>query len=223
MLPASWQKITSPFVNVEVPDFTPAVRLIGDPEVIVVTAAPFEIAASEVAVADDAGTTFTVSVVEALDPPEVPVIVTVAEPADTVLSAVSVMTVLPVDGFGENEAITPAGKPVTVKLILPLKPFSGFTRTLDFVVPPEARVTTPGASEIVKDCCVIVIDVDPTPLTEPEVPVMVICEVPGAALLLTVSVRTLELVVGFVANAAVTPLGRPETAKVTLPLKPYCG
>ena len=51
----------------------------------------------------------------------------------------------------------------------------------------------------------------------PEVPVIVTVAAPMVAVLLAVSVSTLEPVVGLVANTAVTPLGRPEAASVTLP------
>ena len=51
----------------------------------------------------------------------------------------------------------------------------------------------------------------------PDVPVMVTVAVPVVAVLLAVSVRTLVPVVGFVPNAAVTPLGKPDAARVTLP------
>ena len=54
----------------------------------------------------------------------------------------------------------------------------------------------------------------------PDVPVMVSVAVPGAAVVLAVSVNTLEVAAGFGLNAAVTPLGRPDTEKVTLLLKP---
>ena len=57
----------------------------------------------------------------------------------------------------------------------------------------------------------------------PDVPVIVTVEVPVAAVALAVSVNTLVVVVGFGTNAAVTPLGRPEALKVTLPLKPLAG
>jgi hypothetical protein len=49
---------------------------------------------------------------------------------------------------------------------------------------------------------------------------MVRFDVPGAALGETVKVKPLVEVVGFVPNTAVTPLGRPDKDKVTLPLKP---
>jgi hypothetical protein len=57
----------------------------------------------------------------------------------------------------------------------------------------------------------------------PEVPVMVTVAVPVVAVLLAVSVSVLVVVAGLVLNDAVTPLGRPEADKVTLPLKPFCG
>ena len=54
----------------------------------------------------------------------------------------------------------------------------------------------------------------------PEVPVIVTVADPVVAVLLAVSVSTLVPLVGFVANAAVTPLGRPDAARVTLPVNP---
>jgi len=56
----------------------------------------------------------------------------------------------------------------------------------------------------------------------PEVPVTVRATAPVAAVLVAVRVSVLEVVAGFVLNEAVTPLGRPETDKLTLPLKPFC-
>ena len=51
----------------------------------------------------------------------------------------------------------------------------------------------------------------------PEVPVMVIVEVPAAAVAATVNVTTLVEVAGLVPKAAVTPVGNPVAARVTLP------
>jgi hypothetical protein len=50
---------------------------------------------------------------------------------------------------------------------------------------------------------------------------MVTVAVPVVAVALAVSVNTLVPVVGFVPNAAVTPLGRPDAASVTLPVNPF--
>ena len=53
---------------------------------------------------------------------------------------------------------------------------------------------------------------------EPEVPVMVTVLVPAAAVLLAASVNALLPVAGLVPKEAVTPLGRPDAARVTEPL-----
>jgi len=57
----------------------------------------------------------------------------------------------------------------------------------------------------------------------PETPVIVTLYCPTLAELLAESVRVLVLVVGFGVQSAATPLGRPETERVTLPVKPYWG
>ena len=50
-----------------------------------------------------------------------------------------------------------------------------------------------------------------------------IVDTPVVAVALAVSVKALVAVVGFVPNEAVTPLGRPDAAKVTLPVNPFRG
>ena len=55
----------------------------------------------------------------------------------------------------------------------------------------------------------------------PEVPVMVTVEVPVVAVELAVRVSTLVPVVGLVPKVAVTPLGKPDAASVTLPVNPF--
>ena len=57
----------------------------------------------------------------------------------------------------------------------------------------------------------------------PDVPVTVTVTVPVVAVLLAVSVNVLVLAVLLGLNDAVTPLGRPDADKLTLPLKPFCG
>ncbi len=57
----------------------------------------------------------------------------------------------------------------------------------------------------------------------PDIPVMVTEAVPVAAVPLAVRVNVLVLVVLLGLNDAVTPLGRPDADKLTLPLKPFCG
>jgi len=55
------------------------------------------------------------------------------------------------------------------------------------------------------------------------VPATVTVTVPVAAVLLAVSVKVLVLAVLLGLNDAVTPLGRPDADKPTMPLKPFCG
>jgi hypothetical protein len=57
----------------------------------------------------------------------------------------------------------------------------------------------------------------------PDVPVTVAVTVPTVAELLAASVIVLVVVAGLGLNNAVTPLGRPEADKLTLPLKPFSG
>jgi hypothetical protein len=59
--------------------------------------------------------------------------------------------------------------------------------------------------------------------SEPDVPVMVTVAGPVVAELIAVSVRVLVLVVLLGLKDAVTPLGSPEAAKLTLPVKPPVG
>ena len=57
----------------------------------------------------------------------------------------------------------------------------------------------------------------------PEVPVMVTVAVPVVAVLLAVSVRVLLLVALLGLKDAVTPPGKPEADRLTLPLNPFWG
>ena len=54
----------------------------------------------------------------------------------------------------------------------------------------------------------------------PEVPVIVTVAVPVVAVGLAVRVSRLVPVVGFVPNTGLTPLGRPDATRLTLPVNP---
>lgn len=54
----------------------------------------------------------------------------------------------------------------------------------------------------------------------PDVPVMVTVNEPVVAVPVAARVKTLLAVAGFVAKVPLTPLGKPDAAKLTLPLKP---
>jgi hypothetical protein len=57
----------------------------------------------------------------------------------------------------------------------------------------------------------------------PEVPVTATVKVPMDAVPVAERVRRLVVVAGFVLNTALTPLGKPDAVKFTLPLKPFRG
>jgi hypothetical protein len=152
--------------------------------------------------------------------------VTVTVPVVAVLLAVSVSVLAAVVLLGLNVAVTPPGWPEADKLTLPLKPFCGVTEMLLAPLAPCAIVTLLGDAEIVKFATGAAFTVSETVVVLvklPEVPVMVTFTVPVAAVLLEVSVKVLVLVVLLGLKEAVTPLGKPEADKLTLPLKPFCG
>jgi hypothetical protein len=158
--------------------------------------------------------------------PEVPVMVIVAVPVVAVPLAVNVTVLVVVVGFVLNDAVTPLGRPEADKVTLPLKPFCGVTVIVLVPALPCVIVKLLGDAERVKFAAGAGLTVRPI-VAEfdklPDVPVMFTVAAPVVAVLLAVNVTVLVVVAGFVLNDAVTPLGRPEADKVTLPLKPFCG
>ena len=157
-------------------------------------------------------------------------IVTVAEPTVAVEEAVSVRVevALPlaggVTGFVENAAVTPLGKPDAASVVAELNPPVLVMVIVLVPLVPCVTVTEVGDAAMVKLGVAVEFTVNASVVLAvrlPEVPVMVTVADPVVAVLLAVSVSTLVPVVGFVPNVAVTPLGRPEAARVTLPLNPF--
>jgi hypothetical protein len=171
----------------------------------------------------EAGATVSAKVVVAVVLPEVPVMVTVDVPAVAVALAVSVSTLVLVVGLVPKAAVTPLGNPEAARVTLPVKLPTSVTVMVSVPLLPWVtdRVVADGASvkpDVVDELTVrenVVVAV-----VLPEVPVMVTVEAPVVAVALAVSVSTLLPVVGLVPNAAVTPLGRPDAARVTLPVNP---
>jgi hypothetical protein len=164
--------------------------------------------------------TVSARVVDAVREPDVPVMVIVEDPTVAVPLAVSVRTLEPVVGLVPNAAVTPLGNPDAASATLPVKPPTSVTVIVSVALLPcgTDRVDADGAS--VKLGGVLATTVRATvavSVREPEVPVMVTVDVPTVAVLPAVSVRTLDPVAGLVPNAAVTPLGNPDAARVTLP------
>jgi hypothetical protein len=153
-------------------------------------------------------------------PVEVPWIVIVDVPAVAVLLAVNVSRLEPVVGLVPKAAVTPLGIPDAVRVTAPVNPPTSVTLMVS--VPPASRAMVNADAEgaRVKDPVPAAFTVSAmvvVALNVPEVPVMMTVEVPGVAVLLVLRVSTLLPVVGLVANEAVTPLGNPDAARVTLP------
>ena len=122
-------------------------------------------------------------------------------------------------GFELNVAVTPVGKPDTDRVtrfltgammisVVPLVPCTMLS------VFGEAVSVRPGVTvSLIAVVCVRL----------PDVPVIVAVDTPGTAAALTVRVNVLVDVAGFGLNAAVTPLGNPEAARVTSPENPFAG
>jgi hypothetical protein len=94
--------------------------------------------------------TVRATVVVAVRPPDVPVMVTVAGPAVAELLAVSVKTLVVVVLDGLKDAVTPLGRPDAASVTLPVKPFAGFTVIVLVPLLPSVTLKVLGASESVK-------------------------------------------------------------------------
>lgn len=164
---------------------------------------------------------FTVSesVVVAVRLSCVPVIVIVNVPSVAVGLSVRVSRAFVTAGFGLNEAVTPLGKPETDRFTKPgcglmtiwLVPLLPCVMLSEF---GEAISVKPGFTlRLIVVVCVRL----------PEVPVIVMVLVATLAVAATVKVIVLVDVAGFGLNAAVTPVGNPEAARVTPAVNPFCG
>src|SRR5690348_1143681 len=169
------------------------------------------------------GVTVRAIVVLAVVLPDVPVMVTVFAPVVAVLAAVSVSTLLPVAGFVANVAVTPPGRPDAASVTLPVDRKTVVNGNVAVALRPCASDKLVGEADNVKPEVTLGFTVRAIVVLAvvlPDVPVMVTVAAPVVAVLVAVSVSTLLPVVGFVPNVAVTPLGRPDAASVTLPVNP---
>lgn len=156
--------------------------------------------------------------------PVVPVIVTVTVPVVAVPLAVSVKVLVLVVLAGLNAGVTPLGRPVADKVTLPLKPLRGFTVMALEPLAPCVTVKLVGDAESEKFGGGLTVRESVVELDRlPDKPVMVTVALPVVAVPVAVSVRVLMPVVLVGLNEAVTPAGKPDADKLTLPLKPPCG
>jgi len=122
---------------------------------------------------------------------------------------------------GEKAAVTPAGRPETARVTLPVK--APFAATLTVVVAelPTARATDAGLAPSVKPVAVTLRPIGSVPVSPSPLPVRVKLEEPTLAQFAAVTVNV-ELPPAATAageKVAVTPVGRPETARFTRPAK----
>ena len=125
--------------------------------------------------------------------------------------------------------VTKAKSPLTAMLLMFSVAVPLLVRVMFFpaLVDPTARLAnvsddgvrvTAGALTAVTVSLIVVVW-----LSVPDTPVMVMVDDPVVALAVAAKVTVLVEVAGFGLNDAVTPLGRAEVLKVTLPLKPFSG
>ena len=153
--------------------------------------------------------------------PEVPVTVTVAVPVVAVLLAVSVKVLVLVALAGLNDAVTPLDGPEADNATLLLNPLSGFTVMVLEPLEPCVTVKLLGEAERVKFGGGLTVRESVVELERlPEEPVMARVAGPIVAVAVEVSVSVLMPGVLVGLNDAVTPAGRPDADKLTVPLKP---
>jgi hypothetical protein len=159
----------------------------------------------------------------------VPVPVTVSEyepaAAEDVVEMVSVDDPPELTAVGLRDAVTPEGAPATERAIVCAEPLTIAVLMVEVPELPAATLTLTGLAEIEKSLTTGAVTVSETAvewLFVPSVPVTVRVEVPVDAAELTVMVRVEEppeeTEVGL--RVAVTPVGAPETARVTVPEAP---
>ncbi len=172
-----------------------------------------------------AGLTVSTMLVEWVRLPLVPVMVMVNVPVVAVELAVRDSVEVPggATGLGAKEAVTPDGRPVADRVTgLEKPPTEDSVMVTVPALPPRYIVREVGLAEMVKSGLgLIVREMLTLCVRVPSVPVMVRVKVPVAAVELAARVRV-ELaeplaggVTGFTLKDAVTPVGRPETLRLT--------
>ena len=152
--------------------------------------------------------------------------VTVRAPVAAVLLAdnVNVLVVAVLEGL--KLAVTPLASPEADKLTLPVKPFAGVTVIVVMTLFPRPIAKLAGEADRLKSGTTGALTVRVRVVVRvrvPEVPVTVSVTVPVAAALPAVSVSVLAEVALVGLKFAVTPEGRPEIDRFTVPLKPLTG
>jgi len=162
--------------------------------------------------------TVTVMTVEAEAVADVPLTVTAYVPGTADALGVNVIELVVLVLGEPKTAVTPLGRPETVKATFAASPTGEPTVIVLLpVVPPTSSVRLLAEADKLKPGVgtTKVTTVDSVVLIE--VPVNVTLYVPGTTVALGVKVSVLVVLVLAGLKAAVMPLGRPETARATLP------
>jgi len=155
--------------------------------------------------------------------PDVPVTVTVAVVAAAALVAFRVRVLVAAVELGLNVPVTPDGRPLTARLTDPLNPLSATVMVLA-PLPPGLTLRLEGDADSVKLGGAVMVSATVVLTTVvPEAPVTVTVAAPRVVLAAAVNVSVLVCALDRALKDAVTPVGRPEAARVTVPLKPSCG
>ncbi len=144
--------------------------------------------------------------------------VTVAVPMAAEALAVSVNLV------ELKEAVTPVGNPVATRAGVPVNPLIGVTVMVLAADAPLTTVKLAGEALSENAAAPLTVRLSVTEVdAAPMVPVTVTVFVPTTAADVALNVTMLVVAVVAGVNEAVTPLGSPDTASVTLPVKPVFG
>ncbi len=163
------------------------------------------------------------TVVDALSDADVPVMVTVTGVVVIAAEelAVRVRTSVSDAVPAAKLAVTPAGRPDAVYVIVPLNPPTGLTAIVLDPVPLTGTDTLVGDADSVKFGGTVMVSATVVvSVSEPEVPVTVTVDEPVAAEAAAVSVITSVSDTVPAAKLAVTPVGRPDAVNVTVPVNP---
>jgi len=156
--------------------------------------------------------------------PALPITVKAQFPGTALPATFSVSTVVRVVVVGLNVAVTPDGRPVTEKATALLKPPCGVTVMVLVPLLPGATLRLAGDAAIVKPfAAATVILIVAVLVRLPDVPAMVMTDAFRAAVLDAVRVSVLVPIELAGLNDAVTPLGSPDMASATVPVKPFWG
>jgi len=147
----------------------------------------------------------------------------VAVPVAALALAARVSVLDDADAVGLKLAVTPVGRPDAENVTFPVKPLIGETVIVLVPLLPCTTVSAVGLGDNEKFFAdgFTVRPIVIVWLKLPDVPVTLISAVPVAAVALAANVRVVADEVASGLNEAVTPLGNPEAAKVTLARKPF--